>query len=91
MWHKYCHTSPIDSFQIILAYGVHMAFEGHICVWHIFCSKMVYKCCSLLNFGGCVCNGGFLHKIFKCHLHFAMSTCVGFGRGNINADWSVLS
>ena len=31
-----------------LAYDIHMAFERHICLWHIFCSSIVNKCCRFL-------------------------------------------
>ena len=29
----------------------HVAFEGNICCWHIFCNSLVNNSCSLLNFG----------------------------------------
>ena len=32
MWQKYWLTSPIDAHHVILAYGIYMVFEGHICL-----------------------------------------------------------
>ena len=52
MWNIYWSTDPINVHQVIWAYNTYMSFERHICGWHIFCSNMVTKCCSLLIFNG---------------------------------------
>ena len=59
MWHIYWHDSPSNIHQEILAYDLYMAFEGHICCWHIFYSSMVNQCFIWLNFSGCVQECGF--------------------------------
>ena len=40
--------APVDKSQVLWACGIHMAFEGHICCLHTFCSCMVNKGCGYL-------------------------------------------
>ena len=48
IWHICWHTSSIDAHALILACGVYMTFEEHICCQHIYGSSMVNSCCILL-------------------------------------------
>ena len=50
MCHVYWQVPPISACQVIWAYALFIVFEGHICIWHMFCSSMVNKWCSLLIF-----------------------------------------
>ena len=45
---------PIDAHQVIWTFGIYLAFERHICSWHIFDRSMINKCCSILIFDGYV-------------------------------------
>ena len=48
IWHMYWHTSSTNIRWVIWVYCIQNVFQGHICCWHIFCSGLVNKCCSLL-------------------------------------------
>ena len=52
MWLACWCTLPFTGCQVIKAYDIFMAFEGNIYCWHIFCSGMVNKHCSVVIFGG---------------------------------------
>ena len=54
MLDAYWHASSINAYQVVWAYAISIAFEGHICLWHIVCNSTVNECCSLLTFDGYV-------------------------------------
>ena len=39
----YKHVASFD-------WGIYVAFDGHICIWHIYYNSMWNKCCTMLIF-----------------------------------------
>ena len=81
----YWHNSHISVYELIGIYSISLIFVGHICMWHIFCSSMVYW--FLMD----MCNNMWIicRLQWKCSGTYMSNEADIFVQGNIAEMWNV--